>query len=80
LSAILAGAPILFAAGWLAARGARPDRAALIPAAAYMVLDLVLIGIGGVWPPLWTLAVSYLTKFAASYAGGRLAPRQALLQ
>jgi hypothetical protein len=80
LSAILAGAPLLFAAGWLAARGPRPDQAALIPAAAYMLLDLLLISIGGVWPPLWTLAASYLTKFAASYAGGRLAPRQQLLQ
>lgn len=73
ISAIVAGIPILFLAGRMAARGTRPLVAALIPAVAYIVLDLVLVAIGGVWPPLWMLAVSYATKLAAGWAGGRVA-------
>ena len=73
ISAILAGVPILFAAGWLAARGPRRDLAALLPAAAYIVLDLVLVAAGGLWPSAWSLALSYLTKLAAAWAGGRMA-------
>ncbi len=80
ISGILAGVPIFVAAGWLAARGPRGERAALLPAAAYILLDLLLLGISGLWPALWLLALSYLTKLAASWAGARLVKRQKLLQ
>ena len=69
ISAIVAGLPILFGAGWLAAREPQPERAALMPAATYVVLDAALIAAGGLWPPLWTLALSWLTKVAAAWAG-----------
>jgi hypothetical protein len=76
ISAIVAGVPILFAAGWLAARGARAEHAALLPAAAYIIIDLALVAGSGLWPPAWALALSYLTKLAAAWAGGRLAIRR----
>jgi len=76
ISGIVAGVPLLFVAGWLVARGPRPGNAALLPAVTYVVLDLLLIAIGGLWPPLWSLALSYLTKFAAAWAGGRFAMRR----
>jgi hypothetical protein len=79
-SAILAGMPILFAAGWLAARGPRPEPAALLPAAAYIILDLVLVAASGLWPSGWSLALSYLTKLAAAWAGGRMAIRRPAVQ
>jgi len=75
ISAILAGLPILFAAGWLTARGSGAVLPALVPAATYILLDLVLNAIGGLSPPLWSLALSYLTKIGAAWAGGRLALR-----
>lgn len=80
ISGIIAGIPIFLAAGWVAARGPGADRAALLPAAAYILLDLVLLIASGLWPPLWSLAVSYLTKLAACWFGGRLTDRQKLLQ
>lgn len=76
LAAILVGVPLLFVAGWLNGRGQRSWLAALVPAATYILLDAVLIAASGLWPPLWTLAVSYLTKTGAAWAGGRLARRQ----
>jgi hypothetical protein len=80
ICAILAGVPILFGAGRLAARGPRRDLAALLPAAAYIVLDLVLVAAGGLWPSAWSLALSYLTKLAAACAGGRTATRRGAVQ
>lgn len=76
LAAIAAGLPILFGASWLAARGARPVMAALIPALTYMLLDLALSAIGGIWPPLWATALSWLSKLAVAWAGGWLAVRR----
>jgi hypothetical protein len=80
ISGIVAGIPIFVAAGWLAARGPGADRAALLPAASYILLDLLLLGISGLWPALGLLALSYLTKVAAAWGGGRLVTRQKLLQ
>ena len=80
ISGIVAGIPIFVAAGWLAAQGPRGERAALLPAASYILLDLLLLGISGLWPSLWLLALSYLTKVAAAWGGGRLVTRQKLLQ
>ena len=76
LVAIVAGLPILFGAGWLAARGARPTVAALIPALTYILLDLALSAVGGIWPPVWALALSWLSKLAVAWAGGWLATRR----
>ena len=73
IGAIVAGVPILLAAGWFAARGVRARYAALLPAAAYIMLDLVLVAGSGLWPPAWALALSYLTKLAAAWGGGRMA-------
>jgi hypothetical protein len=80
ISGIVAGVPIFLAAGWLAARGPGAERAALLPAASYIVLDLLLLSISGLWPAMWLLALSYITKAAAAFAGGRLVKRQRLLQ
>lgn len=76
ISAIIAGLPILFLAGWLAARGPRRMPAALLPAVTYIILDVLLIAIGGLWPATWAAAVSYLTKLAAAWAGGAVAIRR----
>jgi hypothetical protein len=76
ISSVLAGIPLLSAAGWLAARGSRPMIAALIPAAIYILLDIVLVAAGGLWPPLWTLLLSFLTKLAAAWGGGQLRVRR----
>lgn len=72
-AAIIAGLPILFGAGWLAARGSRPMLAALIPALTYMMADLVLTAMDGSWPALWALTLSWASKLAVAWAGGRLA-------
>ncbi len=76
ISGILAGLPLLLLAGWLNARGTRPAFAALVPAIVYILLDIMLVAAGGLWPPLWTLALSYLTKLAAAWAGGAFAVRR----
>ncbi len=76
IAAIVAGLPLLFGAGWLAARGGRPMLAALIPALTYILLDLALSAAGSVWPPLAALALSWLTKLFAAGAGGWLALRR----
>lgn len=75
-AAILAGLPLLLAAGWLAARGTGLTMVCLIPAATYVLLDLALSAAGGAWPPLWAMALSWLSKFAAAWAGGLLAQRK----
>jgi hypothetical protein len=80
ISGILAGIPIFLAAGWLAARGPGAERAALLPAAGYILLDLILLIASGLWPSAWSLALSYVTKLGAAFAGSRLAKRQKLLQ
>jgi hypothetical protein len=80
ISGLLAGVPIFVAAGWLAARGPGAERAALLPAASYIVLDLLLLSITGLWTAMWLLALSYITKAAAAFAGGGLVKRQRLLQ
>ena len=80
ISGLIAGIPIFLAAGWLAARGPGAQRAAWLPPVAYILLDLVLLIASGLWPPLWSLALSYTTKLGAAWAGGRQAERQKLLQ
>jgi hypothetical protein len=76
LIAITSGIPLLFAAGWLSGRGTRSPAAPLLPAITYILLDIVLVAAGGLWPPVWSLIVSWLTKLAAAWAGGALARRR----
>ena len=73
---IAAGIPILLLAGWLSGRGTRSAIAPLLPAIVYIVIDIGLIAFGGLWPPVWSLVVSYLTKLAAAWAGGAIAQRR----
>lgn len=76
VAAIVAGLPVQFGAGWLAARGRSAKLAALIPALTYVVLDLGLSAAGNAWAPPALLGLSWLTKLLAAGAGGWLALRQ----
>lgn len=76
LAAIVAGLPILFGAGCVAARGVRPMAAAVIPALTYILLDLALSAIGGILPPVWAVALSWPGMVAAAWTGGWLAARR----
>ena len=72
VSSILAGVPLLLGAGYLAARGDRPLLASLIPAGAYILLDFVLMVLGGLSEAPVTILISYVTKIAAAALGGLL--------
>lgn len=80
ISGIVAGLPILFAAGYLAARRAAGDRrvAASIPALTYIAVDGALIA--GFMPgalSAWAVfLISWLTKVGAAGLGGRAAMRR----
>lgn len=73
---IASGIPVLLLAGWLSGRGTPAPVAPLVPAITYVILDLVLAAVSGFWPPAWSLAVSYLTKFGAAWAGGAIGRRR----
>jgi len=77
ISAIVFGIPLLFAVGYLTARRASVALPALIPAATYILIDALLLSMAPAWPPLWTVAISYLTKAAAAWLGGSVARRRA---
>lgn len=79
ISAIVAGIPILFAAGYLAARK-HSKRTALFMGgsvgATYALLDSVIVVFAGI--PVTQVGVfllSYSTKIVAAFAGGWLAHR-----
>jgi hypothetical protein len=76
LISIAAGIPLLFLAGWLNARGTDHVFAPLVPAVAYIVIDVVLLAASGLWPAAWSVILSYLTKLASAWAGGALARRR----
>jgi hypothetical protein len=66
---ILAGLPIFFAAARWVARN-RPSAIAMW--AIVFVFDAALLAISGIGTlSPWVIALSYLTKFLASYLGGR---------
>ena len=76
-SSVIAGAPILGAAGWLLARwhggGWRTGIGAGI---GYVVIDTaILIAAGALAAMPGIIALSYATKLAAAALGGRLAGR-----
>lgn len=80
ISGLIAGLPVLFIAGCLAARWdeGNPLIAAAIPAAVYIVLDALLLALfmpAGfrTWP---LLILSWLTKAGAALAGGWFARRR----
>ena len=75
VSSVVFGAPILFAAGWLAGRG-RPVREAarmgLIVAGLYVAIDLAILVAAGALGGIWVWAVlSWATKLPAGWLGGR---------
>ena len=80
IAGIIAGVPILFGAGWLAAR-ATPDlalAAAAVPALAYAMIDggIVLLAAPAAlaaWP---VFLISWSTKLLAALAAGALVARR----
>lgn len=83
ISAIVAGAPILFVAGYLAAHRAESSRvllAALMPAITYILVDAALLSLAPAPPAVWATGLSYLTKLAAAAAGGWVAVRGRVLR
>lgn len=75
---ILLGIPLMIAAGWLSARGTTGMLAPLLPVIFYVLLDIALCAAGNLWPPAWSLIVSWLTKLGAAWVGGTLARQAAL--
>ena len=75
ISSIIAGIPILFAAGWLAGRRepARPMLAGLLVAVVYVAIDASIVFAVADSIPYAILATSFGTKLAAAAAGGRMA-------
>lgn len=76
---LLAGIPLLFAAGWLAAalsEGRAPVAQALLAALVYSAIDLALLLRFGPEPVAWGLALfSWISKLAAAGLGARAAVR-----
>ena len=79
VSSVVFGAPILFAAGWIAGRGRQPLEATVIGwviAGLYVAIDLAIlvaaeIPVGGwMWP-----AISWITKFIFAEFGARMGAR-----
>lgn len=73
VAGFMSGIPLLFAAGWFAARGRRRIVAGLIPAITYAVLDLALMAAGNLWASPLALILSYASKLFAGWAGASLA-------
>jgi hypothetical protein len=76
---VIAGAPILFAAGWLLARWTRGGcRQGLGAGLAYVAIDVAIIAAAGMLGAMGAIvALSAATKLAASAAGGALWARRA---
>lgn len=84
ISGLIAGLPVLFAAGYLSTRAGdeRPLAAGAIPALVYILLDLLLLACfmpSGLraWP---LLILSWFSKLAVALVGGWLAGRRSLAQ
>ena len=74
-SAVIAGMPILFGAGWLLARWHGGGwRTGIGPAVAYAVMDfLILLGFGALPDMAGVALISDATKLAAAALGGHMA-------
>ncbi len=77
-SSVIAGIPILFAAGWLLARWHGGGwRTGICAAIAYVAIDtLVLLAAGAFGDLAAIVAMSFVTKLAAAALGGSLAGRR----
>jgi hypothetical protein len=73
--AVIAGVPILLAAGWLLARWQSGGwRSGLLAGGLYLLIDLaIVIVLGGLGAMPGILAISYATKLGAAALGGALA-------
>jgi hypothetical protein len=76
ISGIVAGFFLLMAAGYLNAARSRDHLAGLVPAGAYILLDALLTALAPAGPALWLTGLSYASKLAAGWLGGRLAMRR----
>lgn len=81
VSSVVLGAPILFAAGWLAGRGREASQAAMLGlavGATYVAIDLAVMAAfrptGGIW--LWII-LSWISKPVFSWLGGLMGARKA---
>jgi hypothetical protein len=74
-SAVIAGMPILFGAGWLVARWHGGGwRTGLVAGIFYLAIDLAIVVAAGALAAMPAmLALSYTTKIAAAALGGRMA-------
>jgi putative membrane protein (TIGR04086 family) len=77
ISSLVAGAPILLAAGWLSARRF-PERALLAGALVgilYAAIDLAILASVAGTVPMWIIITSVVSKIGASALGGLFAGR-----
>ncbi len=74
-SAVIAGVPILFGAGWLLVRWHSGGwRIGLIAGLFYLAVDFaIILAAGGLGDMAAIVALSYVTKLAAAALGGRIA-------
>ena len=74
-TAVIAGIPILFGAGWLLARWHGGGwRTGIWADVFYLAVDLaILIAAGLLTSMLWIVALSHATKLAAAAIGGKMA-------
>jgi hypothetical protein len=74
-SAVIAGVPILFGAGWLLARWQGGGwRTGLLAGLLYLAIDLaIVLAAGGLGAMPAIVALSYATKLAAAMLGGAMA-------
>ena len=77
-SSVIAGAPILFGAGWLLARWHGGGwRAGLWAAGAYVLIDALILAVAGAFGAFpGIVALSGVTKLAAAALGGAVAERR----
>jgi hypothetical protein len=74
-SAVVAGVPILFGAGWLLARWHGGGlRAGLWAGAFYLAIDFaIILAAGGLGAMAWIVLLSYATKLPSAALGGAMA-------
>ena len=77
-SSVIAGIPILFAAGWVLARWHGGGwRTGIFAGLAYVVIDaLILLAAGALLDLVAIVVLSFTTKLAAAALGGSLAGRR----
>ena len=77
ISSLVAGTPILFAAGWLSARGSeRPLLAGMLVGIIYAAVDQLILASVPHALPAWIVIGSVVSKIGGSALGGLLASRR----